>query len=63
MYDVISPRELTIGRRNGVGAVPGPRGFLRARRRPFIINEIIYAARWGVELPFHRDAKIHMPHD
>jgi len=27
----------------------------RARRRPFIIYEIIYAARWGVGLPFHRD--------
>ena len=34
-----------------------------ARRRPFIIYEIIYAARWGVGLPFHRDAKIHMSHD
>ena len=28
MYDVISPREFTIGRRNGVGAVPGPRNAL-----------------------------------
>jgi hypothetical protein len=35
----------------------------RARRRPFIIYEIIYAARWGVGLPLNRDAKIHMSHD
>ena len=32
----------------------------RAHRRPFIIYEIIYAACWGVGLPFHHDAKIHM---
>ena len=36
--------------------------FLRARRT-FIIYEIIYAACWGVGLPFHRDAKIRMRHN
>jgi len=35
----------------------------RAHGRPFIIYEIIYAACWGVGLPFHHDAKIHMSHN